>query len=40
MAQAFAWAVSAGRAAHLAGTIPMRDMAIPSTPVIGQASLP
>lgn len=40
MARAFALAVAAGRAAYLAGTIPARDMASPSTPVIGQAFLP
>jgi thiazole synthase len=40
MARAFSLAVQAGRAAWLAGTIPVRDMAAPSTPVIGQAFLP
>jgi thiazole synthase len=40
MARAFAQAVEAGRAAYLAGPIPARDMAAPSTPVIGQAFLP
>ncbi|HTT06896.1 MAG TPA: thiazole synthase [Steroidobacteraceae bacterium] len=40
MARAFALAVEAGRAAYLAGTIPVRDMASPSTPVIGQAFVP
>jgi len=39
MARAFAQAVSAGRAAYLAGPIPARDMAAPSTPVVGQAFL-
>jgi len=40
MARAFSLAVQAGRTAYLAGTIPARDMAAPSTPVIGQAFLP
>ncbi len=35
MAAAFAAAVKAGRAAHLAGLMPERDMAVPSTPVVG-----
>lgn len=35
MAQAFAWATKAGRAAYLAGPMPQRDMAQPSTPVLG-----
>jgi thiazole synthase len=39
MAAAFAQAVEAGRAAHLAGPIEPRDFAVPSTPVIGQAFL-
>jgi thiazole synthase len=39
MARAFAQAVQAGRAAYLAGPIPARDMAVPSTPVIGKAFL-
>lgn len=39
MAQAFAKAVEAGRAAFLAGPMEMRDMAAPSTPLIGKASL-
>jgi thiazole synthase len=39
MAHAFAQAVQAGRAACLAGPIPARDMAVPSTPVIGKAFL-
>jgi len=37
MAAAFAQAVEAGHAAHLAGPIEPRDMAVPSTPVIGTA---
>ena len=37
MARAFALAVEAGRAAHLAGPMEPRDMAAPSTPVIGRA---
>ena len=39
MARAFAGAVKAGRAAFLAGPMPPRDMAAPSTPVLGRASL-
>ncbi|MDW4549998.1 thiazole synthase [Defluviimonas sp. D31] len=39
MARAFALAVEAGRAAHLAGLMPKRDMAQPSTPVFGMAEL-
>jgi thiazole synthase len=39
MARAFALAVEAGRAAYLAGPIEPRDMAVPSTPVIGKAFL-
>jgi len=39
MAAAFAQAVEAGRSAHLAGPIEPRDMAVPSTPVIGKAFL-
>lgn len=39
MAAAFAQAVQAGRAARLAGPMEPRDMAAPSTPVIGQAFL-
>ena len=39
MAGAFAQAVTAGRAARLAGPIEPRDFAEPSTPVIGQAFL-
>ena len=37
MARAFAQAVAAGHAARLAGPIAARDMALPSTPVIGTA---
>ncbi len=39
MAAAFAQAVEAGRAARLAGPMEPRDMAAPSTPVIGKAFL-
>ena len=39
MAEAFAAAVDAGRAAFLAGPMPPRDMAVPSTPVLGKANL-
>src|SRR5260221_5609674 len=39
MARAFALAVEAGRAAHLAQPMEPRDMAAPSTPVIGKAVL-
>ena len=39
MARAFAEAVSAGRAAYLAGPLEAREMAYPSTPVLGQPSL-
>jgi thiazole synthase len=39
MARAFALAVEAGRAAHLAQPLEPRDMAQPSTPVIGKAIL-
>lgn len=35
MAQAFAQAVAAGRLAYQAGPMPQRDMAQPSTPVLG-----
>jgi thiazole synthase len=35
MAQAFAHAVTAGRAAFLAGTMQAQDNAQPSTPVLG-----
>lgn len=37
MAEAFAKAVEAGHAAHHAGMLEPRDMAVPSTPVIGKA---
>ena len=37
MAEAFAGAIVAGRQAFLAGMLEPRDMAAPSTPVIGQA---
>jgi len=37
MAEAFAKAVEAGALAHRAGPMEPRDMAVPSTPVIGQA---
>jgi thiazole synthase len=37
MAGAFAKAIEAGRQAFLAGVIEPRDMAVPSTPVIGKA---
>lgn len=39
MASAFALAIEAGRRAYLAGPIEPRDMAVPSTPVIGKAFL-
>jgi thiazole synthase len=39
MAGAFGMAVAAGRAAFLAGPMEPRDMASPSTPVLGKASL-
>ncbi|TLY63193.1 MAG: thiazole synthase [Gammaproteobacteria bacterium] len=39
MAAAFAQALEAGRAAHLAGPMEPRDMAAPSTPAIGKAFL-
>jgi thiazole synthase len=39
MAAAFAQAVEAGHAARLAGPMEPRDMAVPSTPVIGKAFL-
>jgi thiazole synthase len=39
MAEAFAQAIDAGRAARLAGPMEPRDLAIPSTPVIGKAFL-
>ncbi len=37
MAEAFAKAVDAGRLAYLSGMLEPRDMAVPSTPVIGRA---
>ncbi len=37
MARAFGRAIEAGRAAFLAGPMPPRDMAAPSTPVVGKA---
>ncbi len=39
MAGAFARAVEAGRAAFAAGPMEARDMAAPSTPVLGRAML-
>ena len=39
MARAFALGVEAGRAAYLARPMEPRDMAVPSTPVIGKAAL-
>jgi thiazole synthase len=39
MAKAFALAIEAGRAAFLAGPMEPRDMAAPSTPVLGRANL-
>jgi thiazole synthase len=39
MAVAFSQGIEAGRAAYLAGPIEPRDMAVPSTPVIGKAFL-
>ncbi|MGQ3302299.1 thiazole synthase [Reyranella sp.] len=39
MARAFALGVEAGRAAYLARPMEPRDMAMPSTPVIGKAAL-
>ena len=39
MAEAFANAIDAGRQAYLAGIMPARDMAAPSTPMIGRAVL-
>jgi thiazole synthase len=39
MAAAFAQAIDAGRAARLAGPMEPRDLAVPSTPVIGKAFL-
>ena len=39
MARAFGQAVAAGRQAFEAGLMPQRDMAVPSTPVLGMANL-
>lgn len=39
MARAFGQAVAAGRAAHSAGLMPRRDMAVASTPIFGMAEL-
>src|SRR6204780_3969399 len=39
MARAFAMAIEAGRVAFLAGPMESRDMAAPSTPVVGRAVL-
>jgi thiazole synthase len=39
MAKAFAQAIEAGRTAYLAGPMEPRDMAAPSTPVLGKAQL-
>ena len=39
MARAFRLAIEAGREAYLAGPMEPRDMAAPSTPVLGKASL-
>ena len=39
MAEAFALAVEAGRMAHAASPMEPRDMAAPSTPVVGKAQL-
>jgi thiazole synthase len=39
MARAMAQAIEAGRAAFLAGAMEPRDMAAPSTPVLGRARL-
>jgi thiazole synthase len=39
MAKAFALGIAAGRAAFLAGPMEPRDMAAPSTPVLGRANL-
>jgi len=39
MARAFAAAIEAGRAAYEAGLMEVRDMAAPSTPVLGKAAL-
>ena len=39
MAQAFSQAIEAGRLAYKAGILEPRDMAVPSTPVLGLAAL-
>ena len=39
MARAFAQAIEAGRAAFLSGPMQPRDMAAPSTPIVGRAAL-
>ena len=39
MARAFALAIEAGRTAFAAKPLEPRDMAVPSTPVLGKASL-
>ena len=39
MARAFAQAIEAGHTAHMAGLMPPRDMAQPSTPLLGMAVL-
>ena len=39
MARAFGQAIESGRVAFLAGPIESRDMAAPSTPVVGRAVL-
>jgi thiazole synthase len=39
MARAFGLAVQAGGLAHEGGLMPVRDMAVPSTPVLGMAEL-
>ena len=39
MARAFGQAVAAGHAAHRAGLMPRRDMAVASTPILGMAEL-
>ena len=36
MAEAFAEAITAGRKGYQAGLLAARDMAVPSTPVIGK----
>ena len=39
MARAFGQAIAAGRLAFESGLMPPRDMAVPSTPILGQADL-